>query len=199
MCPRTYIKDYKKWTCGAQKYPAEWYRDWWSAKENYRLQEKGGVFALILIETEKIRIDKVLQKKSYQRERLVTLYHDNCHRDQDYDAPTVTHIDFRQQMHRYVLLAEAFYESWGFVSSARSLQELSKLIEERYTEKFADEYYFVKFCVVDLTTLVLDFTIPKDAEEKYFDALPKMKRWTRNAESKEELLEFCTLLEGAQL
>lgn len=158
-------------------YNPEHYHEWWTAKENCKLQEKGGLFQLTVIPPDNESVDFVLYKARYSRSRLVNFSNDYIHYGAGYSSPETVTINLCQKLDQYVIFANKNYDLFQFLSSASSLQEAGEKIRELYKK---DEQDF-QFVIIDFAVLSLECSIPKKADGEYFanleHALPKEWYW----------------------
>lgn len=188
----------------AQKYPMDWYRDWWTAKENYLLQEKGGLFEVAITTGDCPGVDHVLYKKCPRHARLVSLSNKLIHHGMGYSAPKMVTLDLRQALGKYIVLCNIDYEGMHIVSSFSSLQKAGVAIKEIRRDTFAeykDKGIFLEFCVLDLSTLILEYSLPEDVKESYFWNVPRVQFWITGFDEddgEEEVDKFCSTLNAAQ-
>ena len=145
------------------EFNATWYQSQWTAKDNYKLQKKGGVMNVLIARSDVGEVDFLLYVPCLRRTRMLSLLDMECIRECCAAFEPVA-LDFRQPLARYCLFHSKNFEAPIYHSSFTSRKEAAAKIHEVCS---AEEYEYDSFVLVDITTLVLEFSIPKniDAEE----------------------------------
>lgn len=99
------------------QYNPDHYHAWWTAEENCKLQEKGGVFELAITPSNNQNVDFVLYKPCYRRSRLMELSDEYLDSSRGYNAPQMVEIDLRQKLERYAVFANRDFDGFQFLCS----------------------------------------------------------------------------------
>lgn len=144
------------------EFNSTWYQEQWTAKDNYKLQKKGGVMKLAVAKPDTSTVDFVLYVPCLRRERLASLIDLDCLRG-ELSSFSMTALDFRQPLARYVLFQSVGFDDFVYKSSFTTRKEAAAQIHEICSTK---KFEYDTFVLVDITTLVLEFSIPKNIDEE---------------------------------
>ena len=151
------------------EFNSTWYQPQWTVKDNYKLQKKGGVMNVLITGSDAGEVDFLLYVPCLRRTRMLGLLDMECIRECCAAFEPVA-LDFRQPLQKYCLFHAKNFDEFVYHSSFATRKKTAAKIHEICLTK---EYEYDTFVLVDITTLVLEFSIPKNINEEEMKELEK--------------------------